>query len=67
MIVLAFFVGFVFCFLLMVFLPLIGLNLEKIQALAIRKKGLKLIQERDKLLLEIDKIFGELEKGKQNG
>lgn len=67
MIVLAFVVGFVVCFILMVFLPLIGLNLEKIQAMAIKKRGLKLLAERDKILLEIDKIYGQLENGKENG
>ena len=67
MIVLSFFVGFVGCFILMVFLPLIGLNLEKIQAMAIKKRGLKLLAERDKILLEIDKIYGQLENGKENG
>lgn len=67
MIVLAFVVGFVGCFILMVFLPLIGLNLEKIQAMAIKKRGLNLLAERDKILLEIDKIYGQLENGKENG
>ena len=58
---LAFLGGFLLCFGLMACMPLIGLKLERIQAYMLQKKGLKMLKDRDRILQDIDRIFGELE------